>query len=163
MNVTIVRTRRSSPRLSSYDYAQENYYFITACVRDRKCLFGHVTRGEMVSNSFGAIVTNCWYDLPHHYHEIHLDGFVLMPNHVHGIVSIHGDAPDGSRAALSEIVRAFKSYSARRINEVRETPGQPVWQRSFYDHIIRNDADLERIRDYVEHNPARWAEDRFYE
>jgi REP element-mobilizing transposase RayT len=132
-------------------------------------------------NAFGEIVQKHWYELPNHYPHVHLDAFVIMPNHIHGIlVLLDTGAPfthlvgagfetrpykdpasrDYQRHALPEIVRGFKTYSARAINSARGTPGVPVWQRSFYDHVIRNEHSLYGIREYIAENPARWAEDR---
>jgi REP element-mobilizing transposase RayT len=125
----------------------------------------------------GEIVQASWYELPDHYASLELAAFVVMPNHVHGVVFLHGPvgaglrpAPtpherrtqvcgEGRRVSLSEILRAFRSFSARQINIERHTPGAPVWQRGFYEHVIRNEADLHRIRRYIEENPLRWAED----
>ena len=154
--------RRSSPRLSDYDYAREGYYFVTICTHDRRHLFGTVADGRIVVNNFGDAVTHCWMELPDFHSHTHLDAFVLMPNHLHGIISIHADEPDIWHHGLSEIVRSFKSRSARAVNRLRGSEGQPVWQRSFYDHVVRSDADLERIREHIEHNPAAWEADRFY-
>jgi REP element-mobilizing transposase RayT len=127
----------------------------------------------MRGNGFAAVVQSCWYELPNHYPNVELDEFVVMPNHMHGIIVIldepiaveESTVRDGLRPSptrkypLSEIVRAFKSFSARRINEINNTPGTPVWQRGYYDHIIREARSLTRIREYIAHNPQRWAGD----
>jgi REP element-mobilizing transposase RayT len=140
------------------------------------------TVAEMQLNQFGEIVRNEWFDLPKHYPHIQLGSFCIMPNHVHAVIIIvdtivgaglrpaptspapTSPAPTSpaptSTKPLSEIVRAFKSFSARRINEIRKTPGIPVWQRNYYEHIIRNDEEHNRINLYIEANPAKWQEDK---
>ena len=164
--------RRPSLRLKGYDYTQAGLYFVTIVSQGRLPLFGEVINRAMGLNRLGEIVQNTWLDLPRHYPFVELGAFVVMPNHVHGIIiladcgrggSIQADdrvpegertgrdaVPDGSKTrpywlsrSLSEIVRAFKAYSARRINMIRGMSGQPVWQRNYYDHIIRNQQDLE--------------------
>jgi putative transposase len=157
---------RQSIRLRGYDYSRPGAYFITVCIQDRKQkLFGDVVGGAMVENDYGKIVCQCWNDLPVHYPHIRLDEFVVMPNHVHGIVVIRASASVGAGLkpaptnGLPEIVRALKTFSARRINEIRQTPGIPVWQRNYYDHIIRDDKSRYFIRQYIRNNPANWTAD----
>jgi REP element-mobilizing transposase RayT len=174
------RHHRRSIRLKGYDYTQPGAYFVTICTRNRECLFGGIVDGKMRLNPLGDIVAACWHDLPNHYPHVQLDAFVIMPNHVHGIIVLldPGDVGAGLGPApttggvptshpkthrghgLPEIVRAFKSFSARRINEYRRTPGTPVWQRNYYEHIIRNERSLGRIREYIVNNPLQWELDR---
>jgi putative transposase len=271
---------RRSIRLKGYDYTQPGAYFITICTHGRECLFGEIIDGEMHLNEAGQIVVQTWQDLPNHVPNVQLDAFVVMPNHVHGIIIItdHAEgigaglkparttmgpdsaadsgstagpgsvgagsvgagsvgagsvgagsepapttttapgsaagfgpttgsgpvgagptmgsgptaapgsttgsdpvgagsepaptepaptepaptepAPTRSSYGLPEIVRQFKTFSARRINELRGTPGTPVWQRNYYEHIIRNESSLNRIRQYIAENPARWDADQ---
>ena len=159
---------RHSVRLKDYDYSQTGAYFVTICVQNKECLFGDVVDGEMHVNDAGEMVMRTWQDLPTHYGNIALDEFVIMPNHVHGIIVLcSGDVGAGFKPAptetkqygLPEIVRALKTYSSRRINEIRNTPGTPVWQGNYYEHIIRNDGELNRIREYIVNNPEQWEED----
>ena len=165
--------RRKQIRLREYDYSQPGAYFITICTKDRIGMFGKIVDGDMIMHEYGNIVQLCWNVLPDHYDNIQLDEFVVMPNHIHGIIIINDDAvgaglrpaPTGNnvnpkRHGLSEIIRAFKSFSARRINEFRHTPCAHVWQRGYYDHIIRNVQALNRIREYISTNPERWQLDR---
>lgn len=178
------RHHRRSIRLRGFDYTQAGAYFVTVVAQQRARLFGDVVDGEMRSNDAGRVVAYTWHDLPNHVGGITLDAFVVMPNHVHGIIIITdnvyvgaGSVGAGSepaptmepaptepthkkRHALPEIVRQFKTFSARRINQLRGTPGTVVWQRNYYEHIIRNQAALERIRAYIAHNPRRWDSDR---
>ena len=177
------RHHRRSIRLKGYDYTRPGAYFVTICTHDRKCLFGHVVDGQMRLNAFGKIVEWTWHDLPNHVDHIVLDAFVVMPNHVHGIIIIvddgnvtmgrgivgAGSVGAGSEPAptqktkshgLPEIIRQFKTFSARRINECRGIRGTPVWQRNYYEHIIRNERALHAIRRYIVENPLRWNRDR---
>jgi len=126
------------------------------------CLFGDVTAGKMQLNDAGKIVQAVWGDLPNHYERLELDAFIVMPNHVHGIVVIVGAGlkPGPAKHGLPEIVRGFKTFSSRRINEMRETPGVAVWQRNYHEHIIRNHESLDRLREYIANNPMQWALDR---
>ena len=115
-------------------------------------------------NRCGDVVLSCWADIPDHYSTVTLDLFVVMPNHVHGII-ILTDVGAGLKPAptkrnpLSEIVRAFKTFSARRINEYRNTAGSPVWQRNYYEHVIRNERELNQIREYISTNHLKWGLD----
>jgi REP element-mobilizing transposase RayT len=147
-----------------YDYTQPGAYFVTICTRDRVCLFGEVVGGQMQLNELGRLVEWTWQDLSNHVANIVLDAFVVMPNHVHGIIIIVGagsePAPTTKQYGLPEIVRQFKTFSALRINEQRGTPGAPVWQRNYYEHIIRTEDSLARIREYIAGNPLRWHLDR---
>lgn len=181
---------RQPIRLQGFDYSSAGAYFVTIVVHGRECLFGEVVDGMMKLNRFGEIVNHAWFDLPRHYRHVTLGAFIIMPNHVHGIIVLNNDGRGGSvsggialsdmtitgqtampanpetrpyvpikRHPLSEIVRAFKSFSAKRINVLRCTQGIPVWQRNYYEHIIRNDREMERIWHYIETNPSKWAED----
>jgi REP element-mobilizing transposase RayT len=162
--------------LPGYDYTQAGAYFVTFCAHHGEPLFGEVVGGVMRLNRYGRIVQACWADLPRHYPHVVLDEFVVMPTHTHKIIILAGDpnadapavagaasghgAAAPPRHALSEIVRALKTFSARRINELRGTPGIPVWQRDYWEHIIRDDRALEAIRRYIRENPARWGSRR---
>lgn len=160
---------RRSIRLRGYDYSQEGAYFITLNTRNRECLFGDITDGEMLLNGFGEIVANEWIKTGEIRDEIELDAWVVMPNHFHGLVIIRrgtarraptmeqfGKPVSGS---IPTIVRSFKSAVTKRINEIRKTPGAKLWQRNYYEHIIRNEKSLENIRNYIINNPAKWDED----
>lgn len=189
--------RRKNIRLSGYDYACEGGYFITIVTKDREAMFGSVVNGEMVLNEFGRIVEVTWLDLVNHNVNIGLDDFVVMPNHIHGIVVIfeptgvvspvspvgagsqparmiraglepaptknNNNAPNESaltrKISLPEIVRQLKTFSARRINILRGTPGAPVWQRNYYDRVIRSDREYEEVAAYIANNPANWLTD----
>ncbi len=177
---------RRSIRLRDYDYSQAGAYFITLCTQQRECLFGMVD-GEVVRlNESGRMVQDAWNALPTHYSCVDLDSFVVMPNHIHGIVILNdvgarftskrflcpvGIAPitnpaEGNQGAMNraptigEIIRAFKARCTRGINQLRGTQGVSIWQRNYYEHIIRNESSLQEIREYISNNPAQWANDR---
>ncbi len=137
----------------------------------RECLFGEVLGGRMRLNAQGELVKQVWEELPHHYVGVALDAFVVMPNHIHGLVALEAPVGAGLRPAqplrddqspgegLPEVMRAFKSFSARRINESRDNPGAAVWQRGYFDHIVRDRSSLVTLRYYIKANPSNWAED----
>ncbi|MEX1254510.1 MAG: transposase [Dehalococcoidia bacterium] len=168
---------RRSIRLRGYDYSQPGAYYVTVCSAGRECLFSEVVEGAMRLSHLGSEVEAAWSELPSHYPMVDLDAFVVMPNHVHGvIVLLDGAAPEEdlvgaglrpSRQAaptcphtLPEVIRAFKSFSARRTNALRGTTGAHVWQRNYYERVVRSERELERIREYIENNPAQWENDR---
>jgi len=175
---------RRSIRLQDYDYSSEGAYFVTICARHRECLFGEIQNEQMILNEYGKIVEQCWLDLPNHYHNIVLDAYIVMPNHFHGIIFIT-DNVDNVRAIhelpqhelpqhelplqssqqssqqrrkmlLPKIIGRFKMNAAKQINQIRNTPGIPVWQRNYYEHIIRNEESLNNIRNYIVNNPSKW-------
>jgi REP element-mobilizing transposase RayT len=163
--------RRKPTRLPDYDYAQPGAYFVTIVTESRIELFGHIQNDIMGLSIPGGIVWQTWDDLPNHYPRVQLDAFVVMPNHVHGIIILTGlpGVGEGLRPSptdddrephsLIEVVRALKSFSSRQINQYRKTPGATVWQRSFHDRIIRNDREMNARRQYIADNPLAWALD----
>jgi REP element-mobilizing transposase RayT len=164
---------RRSIRLPGYVYAQAGWYFVTICTRERKCLFGDVEGGTMRLNPDGQIVKELWEDLPNHFQYLTLEQFTLMPNHLHGILIIAEHrrgtacrAPTRSEAfgkpvpgSLPTIILSFKSAAPKSINHIRSSPSALVWQRNYYEHVIRNEKTLNRIRQYIIDNPAKWGED----
>jgi DNA-binding Lrp family transcriptional regulator/REP element-mobilizing transposase RayT len=163
------RTSRKSLRLSHYDYSQNGAYFITLCTHRRECLFGEIQDGVMVPNDYGRIVIEEWYKSEAIRNEIELDEFVLMPNHIHGILLIdrrgdrlvaQGRTTGPIQKSLSSFIAGFKSSVTKEINALRDSPGTPVWQRNYYEHIIRNEDDLSQTREYIVNNPMQWALDK---
>ena len=162
--------RRRSIRLREFDYSAAGGYFVTTCVHNRECLFGEVCDDVMVLNDAGGLVESVWNDLVKRFPTIELDAFVVMPNHVHFIVNIvnaaikDGEGQDRAgrdRApTLDEIVRVFKSISAAQVNRLLSRTGQPLWQRNYYERVIRNDSELYGFRDYIIHNPLKWPDDK---
>jgi len=158
---------RHSIRLKGYDYSQAGAYFVTIVAWQREMIFGVIVEGEMVLNEFGEIVSEKWQWLESHYPFVELGVWVVMPNHFHGILVIHDDRRGGSRSAptptkrkpLGGLIGAFKTVSTKHINLLRDTEGQVVWQRNYYEHIIRDEREMDRITRYIESNPAAWAKD----
>ena len=155
---------RRPNRLKDYDYSQAGCYFITVCTHNRQKWFGTVNNGVMEKNDYGKIITECWQDLPNHYPNVKIDARVVMPNHVHGIIIIgyvgNGLKPFPTQPhGLSEIIRGFKTFSSRCINKSNDKKNKFRWQKSFYDHIIRNEESLNKIREYIINNPETWDSD----
>jgi putative transposase len=162
--------KNRSMRMPGYDYTQPGAYFITICVRDRACLFGEIKKGIMQLNEFGIILNEKWRWLGVQYPYIRLDEYVIMPNHFHGIFWIRdvfigrcGSRPVPTEnikiKPVGQIIGAFKTVTAKQINTLRGTQGSSLWQRDFYDHIGRNEIDVNRIRHYIRDNPANWEID----
>jgi REP element-mobilizing transposase RayT len=160
--------QRRSIRLRGYDYSLPGFYFITICTQNRRSLFGDITSGEMRTNEAGMIAVQVWEELQSRFPCVQLDESVVMPNHIHGIIAIVGAGlalPEDQGAAssaptLPDIVRTFKSISARGINRLLSRSGRPFWQRNYFEHIIRNEASLAKIRHYIKTNPEQWTSDR---
>ena len=151
---------RRSIRLKGYDYSRPGAYFLTICTHNRDPMFGQVVDGEMVLNRYGRIVLSDWGKLPDHHPYIELRAFIVMPNHVHGILMVKDtDLEAVKRRSVSDIMRRYKTFSSRRINRIRQTTG-PVWQRSYWEHVIRNQEAFRRIHDYITTNPLRWHLDK---
>lgn len=154
---------RRAMRLKDYDYSQNGAYFVTICVQNRLCLFGEIVDQEMQMNSAGEVIYEWWQKLPEKFSSISLDTAIVMPNHFHGIVLI----TDQRKHELPDLMQWFKTMTTNAyIQGVKqagwaEFPGK-LWQRSYYDHIIRNEHDLSNIRLYIEGNPARWMDDEHY-
>lgn len=158
---------RKSIRLKEYDYSSAGWYFVTICAQKRECVFGHVSKGDVILNRIGQIVMECWKWLPQQYQYVNLDEWVIMPNHLHGIIIINNDrGMGGSRTApttkikpLGALIGAFKTVSTKRIRQEYDCSEASFWQRNYYEHVIRNDADLLRIREYIINNPVNWETD----
>ncbi|MGQ9852492.1 MAG: transposase [Candidatus Oleimicrobiaceae bacterium] len=168
------RHPRRSIRLNRYDYTQPGAYFITVVTHEQACLFGEAVDGRMRLDQYGEIVREEWLQTAILRPRVIVDQFIVMPNHIHGIIMLTDDhggatfqrAPTVERFgtptsdSIPTIVRLFKSATTIRINTHRSTPGAPVWQRNYYGHIIRNENAAERIREYTVLNSLRWALDR---
>ena len=213
--------RRRSIRLPGYDYSQPGAYFVTIVAQDRLCLLGEVVDGEMRLNEAGGMVVEAWEWLARRHPYVELDAFVVMPNHLHGIIVLTDEGMEGvygrggsgggrggnggsggrggsrtaptgrrdqrdygvgaigrddhgsrtgrtglglvgggtERKSLGRLVGAFKTVSTKRINIVRGTVGDVLWQRNYYERVIRDDRELNLIREYIEGNPAKWETD----
>ena len=166
---------RKPMRLPEYDYSMPGAYFVTACTKNREFLFE--------SPGTKLAVESAWHLVLDIFANIELGEFVVMPNHIHGIVWITSEGSyrlhpgtwkndtGGDRQlpistkelkyeTLSNIVGAFKTTAATRVNKLRGKIGMTVWQKSFYDRIVRNERELKRIQEYIRNNPIKWKEDR---
>jgi len=147
-------SHRRSLRLSSYDYSQAGAYFVTVCTWNRELL--------LESKAVRDAVQVAWEALPPRFPDGALDAFVVMPNHVHGIIALQGRGIVGAQQAgaptLGKVVRAFKSLSAIEANRILGRGGA-FWQRNYYEHVMRDEKDLDRVRRYIQENPLKWAED----
>lgn len=156
------KPHRKILRLTTHNYSSAGAYFITICTFKSQSFLGKVRHGKMILNALGHIVQSCWIDLPRYYDEISLDAYVVMPDHFHGIIYIESE-DNLNRGRIQEtlpsIIRSFKSFSSRFINNVRQSPGAPVWQKSYYDMIIRSHTQLVKVRRYIAGNPYRWKQD----
>ena len=147
--------KRKSARIVNYDYSSPNFYFITICTYNKCCIFGKP--GNL--NYEGLIAEEYLKRISDFYPQVILDKYVVMPNHIHAILML--EAKEDKRPNISHVIGQYKMAVTRKIHENK--PELTVWQRSFHDHIIRNEADYLKIWEYIENNPARWKEDCFYE
>jgi REP element-mobilizing transposase RayT len=180
---------RRSIRLKGYDYSSEGAYYVTIVTQGRECLLGEIIDGEMYLNGYGNIVQKWWNEIPIHFPNVELGAFVIMPNHVHGIIfitterrgeavspldnpnnNLHvyddetnnmgGETPPLRKRTLGQIVAYFKYQSTKEMNRIEtEKAITRFWQRNYYEHIIRNDKDLQNKTDYIQANPLLWDED----
>lgn len=182
------KTRRRSLRLTGYDYAAAGYYFVTLCVQDRECLLAEIVDGRVILNEAGRMVDNVWTGLPQRYPGVAIDAYVVMPNHFHGIIIInnrrgescirpeitgigknnqgeHKVRPYGTLdGTVGRVIQAFKSMTTNaHIKGVKNHNWPPfpgkLWQRNYYERIIRNNDELHNIRQYIHNNPDQWATD----
>ncbi len=164
--------------MKDFDYAQPGAYFVTICTKNRQSLFGNIVEGEIRLNPYGLVVREEWIRSGEIRHETALDEFIVMPNHLHGVVMItesnvwaddrqnvgatgRSTPPTGpAPKTIGALVAGFKSVVTKRINQIRGTLGAPVWQRNYYEHVIRDEKSLNRIRGYIMANPQRWRSDK---
>ena len=143
---------RKNPRLKDFDYSLPYYYFITVCTWDKECIFG--TAKEL--SPWGNIARACIDEIERHFPGVRVDKSVVMPNHVHMILT-----PQGQNPGIPYIVAAYKAAVSRRVHKT--DPERKIRQASFHDHVIRNQADYERIWLYIDANPQNWEKDCFFE
>jgi len=168
---------RQSIRLKGYDYTQPGMYFVTFCVRERVCELGEIRDGEMMFSLLGRVIFDFWGQVPVHFPGVEVDTFVVMPNHVHAIITIidrrgdvsspknlplaqGGETPPLQGATLGKIVAYYKYQTTVQINALRDNISTPFWQRGYYEHIVRNERELQNIRKYIRENPLKWEFDR---
>jgi putative transposase len=182
---------RHSIRLPDYDYCSAGAYFVTICACQNICLFGDIVDSQMHLSELGQIADGCWRAIPAHHRHVALDSFVVMPNHVHGILWItqaignpgegaryisplqknHGEhktpphtqpIPSPSPGSLGVIIGTYKAAVTRAVNRLHWTVEGTVWQRSYYERVIRHQDALRRVRAYIVLNPARWMDDPYH-
>lgn len=170
--------QRRSVRLPGYNYAGHGAYFVTICTENHKCLFGKIAEDKIMLNTIGMIVESCWSKIPSHFSDVELDQFIVMPNHLHGIIFITADktgtacrAPTDpasrnmrfgcpAAASLPTIIGSFKSAVSRTLNQTVKRTSKSIWQRGYFEHVIRNNESLDKIRKYIIDNPFHWTLDR---
>jgi REP element-mobilizing transposase RayT len=175
---------RQSVRLNGYDYSQAGYYFITVCAQERECLFGKIENDLMILNDAGKMIGHWWNELKNKF-QIELDQYVIMPNHFHGIINIVGAdlrvCPDNESniqlgehtgsplqgPSINKIIQWFKTMTTNDyIHNVKQNHWKSfngkLWQRNYYEHIIRDEKSLWHIREYVANNPCQWRQDELF-
>ena len=183
--------RRNSLRLQGYDYSALGGYFVTICSYQKTHIFGDCVDDEIILSEMGDVARDCWLAIPQHFEDVTLDIFMIMPNHIHGIILIHDQPNNNSRSgakhvsplpkdyteslpprnktgsppkSISAIISSFKASVTREIRkEIPNMDNIKIWQRGFYDHVIRNDDGLRRIQQYIHDNPLKWEHDDYYE
>ena len=185
MNIDAGTHRRRSIRLQGYDYFQAGAYFVTICTQNGECLFWDATGEEAQPGAAGKMIQTVWDAMPAYYPGVDVDKFVVMPNHIHGIIIVGADPcacpapracpelgqPQGvaptryKRLSLPDVVHRFKSMTTKRYADGVKQLGWPpfqgkLWQRNYWEHVIRDEADYLRICEYIQNNPAKWAQDR---
>jgi REP-associated tyrosine transposase len=171
---------RKTVRLKGYDYRNPNWYYITICTYDKKSFLGKVKDGKVILSGIGKVAIHHWKKIPEHFEYVKLDYFIITPNHIHGIIILNGDDVRGDvqlnmptntnknyysrisplKQSLSVVIRTYKGSVKKWCNE--SGCSEFKWQSSFYEHIIRNEADLRRIRNYIKYNPLKWYDDDYY-
>lgn len=196
MNYNPLFHHRRSIRLKAYNYSQEGLYFITICTHDKNCLFGNIEKNKMILNNAGNIANDCWVEIPKHFPNVILHEYIIMPNHVHGIIELTGNnencndhdfivgiqnnhhvgiqnfeslqsesqqQPQQNKfqkiipRSIGSIIRGYKIGVTKWFRN--NTDIYTVWQRNYYEHVIRFYDDYERIAKYINNNPANWNTD----
>ncbi|PKO05893.1 MAG: hypothetical protein CVU41_09725 [Chloroflexi bacterium HGW-Chloroflexi-3] len=182
---------RRSIRLQGYDYSQFGTYFITICTHQKQRIFGEIVNGEMKLNLMGQYAFHQWNKIPQRFLNVELDEFIIMPNHIHGIIIIGSGRGEGSEnklrfptinsfsdpsplhhdhhqpngtvpGSIGAIIQNFKSGTSRKINAMPGMKNIKLWQINYYDHIIRNEEDHHRIVEYIQKNPVQWEQDELF-
>jgi REP element-mobilizing transposase RayT len=142
------------------------WYFVTICIYGRQLLLGEVEDGRVLLSESGRIATESWQTLPDHFPHVELDAFAIMPNHLHAIIAIPDAAGSDDRQApgpkpgsLGAVLGSFKAAATRRVNQLGETPGEPLWQSGYHERVLRNKRAVAAMREYIAANPAAWEQD----
>lgn len=182
------RKVRQSGRIQDYDYSQSGFYFVTICSKKHQHFFGEIVGGQMVLNDIGIIVESSLKNIGNIYSDISLDEYIIMPNHIHAIIVINDGANVGTehcsvqleakdcsdtptltaqcavttitkKVCLSQVIKSYKGFCTKTIKN--KSSKNFAWQRSFYDHVIRNEVSLFKIREYIQNNPVKWELDEY--
>jgi REP element-mobilizing transposase RayT len=191
---------RKSIRLKGYDYSKAGLYFITICTNNHECLFGFIKNGEMILNDAGNIANNCWLEIPNHFPNVRFHEYIIMPNHIHGIIEIvgannHSPVPNvnnppvtnvNNHSPVPNVNNHCDDVGAKDFSPLRRSPSKTIgsvvrgfkigvtkwfrqnndvkilWQRNYYEHIIRNQQSYDTISNYILYNPAKWHNDKFF-
>lgn len=160
-----METRRNTNRISQHNYSTPGYYFITILTYNRQNILGKIKNKRMIFNEYGSIADKICQEISTHFPDTELDEYIIMPNHIHIIINIvrAADLPplqnnNRTKMTLSKIVHGVKSTITRKINKIYKSQN-PIWQRNYHDHIIRNANALNRIRQYIQNNPSTWEND----
>jgi len=159
---------RKSIRLQGWDYSNPGMYFVTIVLQERKPKFGEILNKTVILNEIGKLIEKWWISIPNRYNNASLDSYIIMPDHLHGIISINEsvraihespqpieeDIHSRRQMTLSKIMGYFKMNTTKQINLRQQTPGNQIWQRGYYDRIIRNEDELHNIQNYIKQNPT---------
>jgi putative transposase len=146
---------RQSIRLKGFDYSSAGFYFITICCHDREPWFGHIEQKCMVVNRYGQIIRDSWHELVERNRHVHLDQFMVMPDHFHGLISIETDIVGDTNKPIGRLMAAFKTVSCKRIRILSGNPQARIWQRNYWERIVRTEQELEAVRLYIRNNPKK--------
>ena len=173
---------RESIRLKGFDYSKAGAYFVTICSRDKQCVFGMAEDDRIILSRLGRIVEECWTQIPDHFEQATLDEFIIMPNHLHGIILLTAKYPDSrdtihrvrppeehettesfghpTSGSLPTIMRTFKAAVTRETRRQKLSDDQSIWQERFFERVIRNDDAMLKAREYIVNNPLKWHLDK---
>jgi putative transposase len=164
---------RKNLRLRHYDYRNPGNYFITVCTHERRPILASIENNILQLTSYGEIAKKFWLSIPEHFPKVKLDSYIVMPNHFHGILYLESDSnminarkeekENGIlKGSIGSIIGSWKSISTKNVNQLRNTLGAQLWQRNYYERIIRDEKELQMIRTYIENNPYSWEKDSLY-
>ena len=176
MEIDKGRLARRSIRFPGFDYSRPGNYFVTVCADRRRCLFGRIEKNEMVLSGLGEAVRKCWIEIPHHFPNIEIETYVVMPNHLHGILALNPKLPDAFRrprsipltaesfgkpvsGSIPTIIRSFKAAVSKLVRESGFLMSGVVWQRGYFERVLRDSREFINVTDYIIKNPLRWALD----
>ncbi|MCF7795974.1 transposase [Patescibacteria group bacterium] len=159
---------RKKLRLNHYNYSNNGYYFITICTNNKQKYFGEIKNDLMILNNYGKIANKYWNEIPKHFNNIQLHEYIIMPNHIHGIIEIfdqnniyNNEYKNNKIYLLSQIIKSYKEICSKIIHK-QYNDYNFMWQKSYYDVIIRNETKFEIIRKYIIENPLKWNDDKYY-